>query len=578
MKETPEGAEIPSHVLMLRAGLIHPLMAGAYTYLPLGLRLLRKAETIVREEIERVGAVEVAMPALMPLALWEKSGRAAAFGDELLQLFLRRSDRKAHVVLGPAHEEAASELAARFLSSYRQLPLRLYQVQAKFRNEERPRFGILRTSEFLTLDAYSFDASCEGLGRSYGAMNAACRRVLERCGLGYLAVEAESGPTGGDASHEFMVPAHNGEDVVLHCADCGYAASADRAEIGPRGGIALDVPLEPLAKVPTPGAATIEQVAGFLRCRPEDLIKTLIYVADGRPVVVLVRGDCDANENKIRRMIGAAAITLADPETIRRVTGAPVGFAGPVGLRERVPIYADHDVQFLRNAVTGANEVDAHWTGVNPARDFQPDAYADLRAAVDGDPCPRCSSKLAARRAIEVAHIFKLDTRYSEAFAARFRDAQEQTHALFMGSYQIGLNRLLAALVETSHDDAGILWPVSLAPYEVLLAPLMVADPATMEVTSRLHDELAAAGVDVLVDDRDQRPGFKFKDADLVGFPLRVVLGERGLREGQVEIKWRWNAQREMLPVESAAQTIASWIREERATNARFCSRQGSVR
>jgi len=573
MKESPEGAEIPSHVLMLRAGLVSQVMAGVYTYLPLGLRALRKAEAIVRRGMNDAGAVELLMPALSPLGLWEQSGRRRAFGDVLIQFAVRRQNRQVHMALGPTHEEVITDLVAHQISSYRQMPLTLYQIQTKFRNEERPRFGVIRTSEFLMKDAYSFDASIEDLGRSYEAMYRAYCRIFDECGLRYLAVEAESGPIGGDASHEFMVLAPNGEDSVLHCAACGYAANQEKAEIGSRDLVPPNVPREPLRKVPTPGAATIEQVSKFLDCKPQDLIKTLIYVADGRPIAVLVRGDHEANENKVRRVAGAAAVVLADPAVIQQVSGAPVGFAGPVGLAMPIPIYADRDVERVVNGVTGANQADTHLVGVNLQRDFRVDRFADLRKAVDGDPCPRCSSRVAMRHAIEVGHVFKLGTKYPEALGARFLDRDEHLHPIIMGCYGVGVNRILAALIETCHDDNGILWPVALAPYEVILEPLLVTHEPTRQATERLYADLQAAGIEVLVDDRDVRAGVKFKDADLVGIPLRVVLGERGLRDGKVEVKWRWDRQAEMLDLGAAAPTIAEWIAAERKDNRRFHSR-----
>jgi prolyl-tRNA synthetase len=573
MKETPEGAEIPSHVLMLRAGLVSQVMAGAYIYLPLGLRSLRKAEWIVREEMDAAGAVELHMPALTPLGLWEQTGRAQAFGDVLIQFSVRRQNRKVQMALGPTHEEVITDLISRHVSSYRQMPLVLYQIQTKFRNEERPRFGVLRTSEFLMKDAYSFDASLEQLNQSYEKMYAAYCRIFDRCGLDYLAVEAESGPIGGDVSHEFMVPAENGEDVVLHCPDCGYAANQERAEIGSRDLVPPNIPAKPLEKVATPGMRTIEQVSKFLGCQPQQIIKTLIYLADGKPIAVLLRGDHEANEGKIRRTSAAAKIELADPATIQRATGAPVGFAGPVGMKESIPLFADRNVEQIRNGVAGANAADMHLTGVNPGRDFQPLVFADLRNAVHGDPCPRCSSKLALRQAIEVGHVFKLGTRYSDALQARFLDQNEQMHAIIMGCYGIGINRIIAGLIETSHDSDGIIWPISLAPYEVLLAPVKVTDPASREAADNLYGQLSAGGIEVLLDDRDVRAGVKFKDADLLGIPLRVVIGERGLKEGKLEIKWRWDKQAELIELDGAAETIARLIREERASGQRFHNR-----
>ena len=578
LKETPEGAEVPSHILMVRAGLIHQVMAGAYTYLPLGLRALRKAERIVRQEMDAAGAVELLMPALSPISLWEQTGRKEAFGDVLIQVALKRQNRKVLAVLGPTHEEVVTDLVAHQISSYRQLPITLYQISTKFRNEERPRFGVLRTSEFLMKDAYSFDVSLEGLNRSYQAMYGAYCRIFDRCGLDYIPVEAESGPIGGDASHEFMVPAGNGEDKIAHCRDCGYAANLERAEIGARAPEDAIPEPGPIERVPTPGSSTIEQVSKLLGCRPQDMIKTLIYVADGRPVAVLIRGDREANENKIRRVLGVREVALAEPAVIEKVTGAPVGFAGPVGLKQPIPIWADYDVQYMTAAVTGANEADMHLRNVSVGRDFRPEKFADLRCAADNDPCPRCSGVLRLRPCIEVGHVFKLGTKYSVALSANYAGEDETLHPIIMGCYGIGVNRILAALIETTHDDNGILWPVSLAPYEVLVVPVNAAHPESAQVAQSLHDELSRAGVDALLDDRDVRAGVKFKDADLIGFPLRVVVGERGLQKGEVEIKWRWDSAAERIPVPDAARQIASWIAEERETGSRFRAALGRSR
>jgi prolyl-tRNA synthetase len=578
MKETPEGAEIPSHVLMLRAGLINQVMAGAYTYLPLGLRALKKAERIVRNEMDGAGAVELLMPAISPLHLWEQTGRVHAFGDVLIQFSVKRQNRKVPMVLGPTHEEVITDLISRQISSYRQMPITLYQIQTKFRNEERPRFGVLRTSEFLMKDAYSFDATLESLNRSYESMYAAYCRIFTRCGLTFLPVEAESGPIGGDASHEFMIPAENGEDSILHCKDCGYAANQEKAEIGPRDLAPPNVPPAELKRVDTPGATTIEQVSKFLGCRPQDMIKTLIYSADGKPLAVLLRGDHDANENKIRRAAGVKSLELASPEVILEVTGAPVGFAGPVGLKGDVRIIADRDVQAIVNGVTGANAADQHLTGVNLTRDFAPSLFADVRNALDGDPCPRCSSIVRMRHAIEVGHVFKLGTKYTDALGAKYLDANETLQPIIMGCYGIGVNRIIAGLVETSHDANGIVWPVALAPYEVAICPVKVTDEASGRTTDELAAALKAAGVDVLVDDRDVRAGVKFKDADLIGFPLRVVIGERGLKEGKLELKWRWESQAETIPLEGAAAQIAELIAAERKTGQRYAaSRNGGA-
>ncbi len=566
MKETPEGAEIPSHVLMVRAGLVSQLMAGAYSYLPLGLRSLRKAERIVREEMDRAGAVELLMPALTPISLWQQTGRVESFGNVLIQFQVRRQNKQVHLALGPTHEEVITDLASRFISSYRQLPITLYQVQTKFRNEERPRFGVLRTSEFIMKDAYSFDTSVEGLNASYDKMYKAYCRIFDRAGLTYLAVEAESGPIGGDASHEFMVPSPNGEDRIVCCPGCNYAANLERAETGNRrqAQAAEGAPLKPLTKIDTPNVGSIEQVSKLLKCKPHQMIKTLIYLADEHPVAVLVRGDHEANEGKIRRALGVKKLALAEPDVIHQVTKAPVGFAGPVGLS--IPIWADFDIAVLRNAITGANEADKHYVGVNLARDFQIDdaRFADLRNAGGGDPCPKCGMKMELKQAIEIGHVFKLGTKYSDALEARFLDDHEHQHTIIMGCYGIGVNRIIAALVETNHDENGIIWPMSLAPYEVIVTPLNVKDADVMQAAERLYAELQAAGVDVLLDDRDQRPGVKFKDADLIGIPLRVVVGGRSLTSGQLELKWRWRAEAESIALEGSALKITELVAEQK--------------
>lgn len=562
MKETPEGAEIPSHVLMLRAGLVGQLMAGAYTYLPLGLRSLRKAERIVREEMDQAGATEVLMPALTPITLWERTGRVEAFGNVLINFKVRRANKSVHMALGPTHEEVVTDLVAKHINSYRQLPVTIYQIQTKFRNEERPRFGVLRTSEFLMKDAYSFDTSVEGLNASYTKMYEAYCRIFNRCGLNYLAVEAESGPIGGDASHEFMILADNGEDSIVHCPDCGYAANQERAEIGarqiqPRSGSAT------LTKVHTPNVGSIEQVSKLLKCQASDMLKTLIYSADGKPVAVLVRGDHDANEGKVRRAVGASKLELAAPEVVEQVTGAPLGFAGPIGLK--IPLWADHDVAAMKDICIGANEKDYHYTGANLGRDFAAPQYADLRNAGAGDPCPRCTGTLTLRHAIEVGHVFKLGTKYSDSLEAKFLDDKEQQHSIIMGCYGIGVNRILAGLVETSHDKDGIIWPMSIAPYEVVVSPLNVNQDDVKAAGEKLYAELQAAGIDVLYDDRDQRPGVKFKDADLIGIPLRVVVGGRSLGEGKLEIKWRHESAASQIPLEGAAAAIKQMVEAARA-------------
>lgn len=572
MKETPADAEIPSHQLMLRAGLIRQVMAGAYTYLPLGYRALRKAETIVREEMEAAGAIELFMSALAPIELFERTGRLHDFGDVLVNFTMPRGDRRVHVALNPTHEEVVTDLMAHQISSYRQLPLTVFQIQTKFRNEERPRFGVLRTSEFLMKDAYSFGANLEQLDEAYDRMYHAYCRIFARSGLEYLPVEAESGPIGGDASHEFMIPAKNGEDRIVCCLACRYAANLERADTGRNSPITSDMSpqadgdtptLADRNKVPTPGATSIEQVSELLGCRRDQMIKTLIYKIDDKPTAVLIRGDHEANEAKIRRALNADAVELADEATIEQVTGAPVGFAGPVGIS--CNIIADHDIPVMVDAVTGANENDSHLTGVNMGRDYQLEATYDLRMAVAGDPCPKCDGELELVHGIEVGHVFKLGTKYSEALGAEFLDENEQRHPLIMGCYGIGVNRIIAGLAETSHDENGLIWPLSVAPYEVLIVPLNLDDEEVTELAERYYTGLKDAGVDVLIDDRRARPGFKFKDADLIGIPLRVVVGSKGVKQGQVEVKWRTEASPQKVGIEEALETIQKMLASRRA-------------
>ncbi len=567
MKEIPADAEVPSHQLMLRAGLIRQLMAGAYTYLPLGWRALRKAEAIVREEMEAAGAVEIFMPALQPIDLWERTGRKEAFGNVLINFEVQRGDRKVHLALGPTHEEVVTDLIAHHVNSYRQLPLTVFQIQTKFRNEERPRFGVLRTSEFIMKDAYSFSSSLEQLDEVYQQMYRAYCRIFARSGLEYLPVEAESGPIGGDASHEFMVPSPNGEDRVVHCPDCGYAANLERADTGRKSPtIETAADAAELTKVATPKATSIEQVSRMLGCEPSRMIKTMIYTVDDKPLAVLIRGDHEANEAKLRRALNADVINMADEATVRDVTGAPVGFAGPVGIK--CDIIADHDIPLIANAVTGANAADAHYTGVNVGRDYQLETTFDLRLAAADDPCPKCPGTLKLVHGIEVGHVFKLGTKYAEALGANFLDEKEQRHPVIMGCYGIGVNRIIAATAETSHDENGLIWPLSIAPYEVLIIPLQINDEEVMNVAERYYTELKSAGVDVLMDDRKARPGVKFKDADLVGIPLRVVIGAKGVQAGQIEIKWRTAESPTKVAVDAGLQTVKDMLDERRKAEA----------
>ncbi len=567
MKEIPSDAEIPSHQLMLRAGLVRQVMAGAYAYLPLGLRSLKKAEAIIREEMNRADAVELQLSALTPIDIWEKTGRREAFGDVLIQFEVRRGDRKVQMVLGPTHEEIITNIMAHYIKSYRQLPITVYQIQTKFRNEERPRFGVLRTSEFLMKDAYSFSATVEQLDAIYDSMYSAYCRIFARCGLKYLPVEAESGPIGGDASHEFMVPAQNGEDQIVHCEGCGYAANLERADTG-RTASSQGQPsnTNKMEKVSTPDATTIAEVSKLLGIPAEKMIKTLIYEIDGKPTAVLVRGDHEANESKIKRALNADLVELANDETVKKVTNAPTGFAGPVGID--CDLIADHDVAKIVDAVTGANEKDAHYTGVNVGRDYQLGNTYDLRMADADDPCPKCNQPLKLVHGIEVGHVFKLGTKYTEALNADFLDEKEKRHPIIMGCYGIGVNRIIASLAETSHDENGLIWPLAIAPYSVLLIPLNIKDEEVMKVAENLYDELQEAGVDVLLDDRKDRPGAKFKDADLIGIPLRVVIGGKGLKEGKLEFKWRTDESPSKVDVGAGFDTVMLELNQRKEEDA----------
>ena len=574
LKESPTDAVAPSHVLLLRAGMIRQLGAGAYTYLPLGFRVLNKVVRIIREEMDAAGALELLMPALQPIELWKESGRYSTFGDLLMKLTLGGNHEMA---LGPTHEEVITDLVRDLVRSYKQLPVTLYQIQTKFRDEPRPRFGILRTREFLMKDAYSFDADVAQLGTSYDAMYEAYCRVFDRCGIPYVVVEAESGPIGGDSSHEFMVPSSTGEDVVIQCTRCDYAANRERAEIGP--GLSPpppDASAPPPVKVETPNRRTIQEVCDFLKVEEKASAKLLVFMADDRPVAALIRGDHEANEAKIRRAFGAGTLAPATAVEIERATGAPMGFLGPVNIK--IPLVVDTAVAAMPSVVVGGNETDVHLRGVIPGRDFPLDRVLDLRDAVADDPCPRCGAAMAVHQGIEIGHVFKLGTKYSKAMGATFLDDKGNEIALIMGCYGIGVNRIVAAAVEAGHDANGIVWPLPLAPYEVLIVPLQTQNPAVVETTAALEARFQAAGLDVLVDDREQRPGVKFKDADLIGIPLRVVVGERGLKEGTIEVKWRSDSAAHHVAAATAGEAILAEVESTRKAHLDRCAQRLSAR
>ncbi len=559
-KEVPSEAEIVSHQLMLRAGLIRKLTSGIYTYLPAGFKSIKKVEHIIREEMNRSGAVEILMPAVQPAELWQETGRWDYYGRELLRL-KDRHNRDA--CLGPTHEEVITDLVRREIHSYKQMPINFYQIQTKFRDEIRPRFGIMRCREFSMKDAYSFDMDEAGTDQSYRIMYETYTHIFRRCGLKFRAVEADSGPIGGSFSHEFMVLAHTGEDQIVNCLQCDYAANLEKAEVNwddDRSASGGQEDFTPLEEVDTPEAKTVEEVTSFLSIKSDQLIKTLIFRSNGEEIAALVRGDHELNETKLKNLLGIEHLELADPEMVAAVTGAPMGFAGPVGLK--VKMVADHAVKGMKNFVTGGNKQDLHLRNVNIERDFQVDLFADLRIITPEDSCPRCGGDINFGRGIEVGHVFKLGIKYSKAMGAVFLDEQGKEKPVVMGCYGIGVGRTVAAAIEQNHDDDGIIFPIPIAPFEVVILPLQMHEPEVVEAAERIYRELSDAGVDVLLDDRDMRAGIKFKDADLLGTPLRVTIGIRNLKEGQVEMKVRSEAESSFIPLKDALALIKEKVKE----------------
>lgn len=558
LRETPADAEILSHKLMLRAGLLRRSAAGIYSYLPLGLRVIRKVEQIIREEMEAIQGQEVLLPIIQPAELWEESGRWDDYGDEMFRLKDRHGRQ---FCLGPTHEEIITALVRSEVRSYRQLPLRLYQIQNKYRDETRPRFGLMRGREFIMKDMYSFDQNEAGLDASYWDAYKAYERIFRRCGVEATPVEADSGAIGGDVTHEFMVLADSGEDLVLYCPACSYAANSERAEGRPitKVEFATEDYLD-LKEVATPGASTIEQISEFLQVEPKDCLKTLIYLADGRPIAALVRGDHNLNEIKLSKLLAVDNLELADDETIYKITGAPVGFAGPVGLE--IPLYADYAVQNMLNCVIGANKDQHHLQNANLNRDFTITKFADLKEIEPGDPCPRCTDKLNGARGIEVGQVFKLNTKYSEAMGATFLLESGKEAPLMMGCYGIGVGRTVAAVIEKNCDEDGIIWPLNIAPYHVIIVPISMKNEEQATAARELYDTLVAKGIETVLDDRNERPGVKFKDADLIGFPIRVTIGSKGLEQGEMEITLRSTKEKTSLPISEIVPTITRILKD----------------
>ncbi|OPY59077.1 MAG: Proline--tRNA ligase [Pelotomaculum sp. PtaU1.Bin035] len=547
LREVPAEAEVISHQLLLRAGFIRRDAAGIYTYLPLAIRVLKKISQIIREEMDRQGGQELLMPIIQPAELWQESGRWDVYGPELFRL-RDRHDRE--FALGPTHEEIITALVRGEVNSYKQLPLLLYQIQNKYRDERRPRFGLLRGREFIMKDLYSFDRDNEGLQVSYMKMHEAYTRVFRRCGLRFRPVEADSGAIGGSDTHEFMVLADSGEASVLFCenGECEYAANVEKA--APACATAdSGEDQKPLGEVLTPGSHTVEEVAEFLRMPPHKIIKTLLYETEKEVVAALVRGDRDVNEIKLSNALTCLRLKLAGPDTVRDVTGAMVGFAGPVNLKG-VKIVADPEVAAMVNAVCGANMDDTHLTNVNPVRDFTTDIVCDIRMVRAGEPCPRCGGALLEAKGIEVGQIFKLGDKYSKVLGAFFRDESGQSRPVIMGCYGIGVTRTMAAAIEQNNDKDGIIWPAAIAPYHAVVVPVSTKDESQMAMAEDVYGRLVGAGIEAMFDDRPERAGVKFKDADLIGYPLRITIGTKAITNNQVEIRVRRTGEVMIIPVD----------------------------
>jgi len=557
LREVPAEAEVVSHQLLLRAGFIRRTAAGVYTYLPLAIRVLKKIEQIIREEMDRQGGQEIMMPIIQPAEVWQQSGRWDVYGPELFRL---KDRHNRDFALGPTHEEIITTLVRSDVKSYKQLPLLLYQIQNKYRDERRPRFGLMRGREFIMKDLYSFDKDEEGLEISYRKMYTAYTRVFERCGLRFRPVEADSGAIGGSVSHEFMVLADSGEATVLYCENqkCGYAANSEKAAVLPET-IHEQVEPQPLATVATPGCHTVEEVAGFLKIKDKNIIKTLIYETENGPIAALVRGDREINEVKLLNALGCLRLELADAEKVQQVTGAAVGFAGPVGLKG-CKLVADPEVMTMVNAVTGANQTDMHCLNVNPGRDFRADIVEDIRMVQAGEPCPHCGAPLLEARGIEVGQIFKLGDKYSKALGANFLDENGRSKPIIMGCYGIGVSRTMAAAVEQNHDENGITWPLAISPYHVVVIPVSSKDKGQMSLAENLYQDLLYAGIETVLDDRTERAGVKFKDADLIGYPLRITIGSKAVNEGVVEIRSRKTGETNLAPIREAIAVVKEML------------------
>ncbi len=556
LRDVPAEAEITSHQLMLRAGLMRKLASGVYSYLPLGLRALKKVENIVRKGMDNHNAQELLMSALLPKEYYEESGRWEVFGEDMFRL----KDRgQRDFCLGPTHEEIFTDTVKNNIHSYKQLPVTLYQIQTKYRDERRPRFGVIRSREFIMKDAYSFDRDQAGLDASYKNMYDAYCEIFDAMDLDYLAVDADSGAMGGSGSQEFMVKSEIGEDTIAYCS-CGYCANEEKAQCV--AGEKDSAEILEMNKIHTPNSRTIEELTESLNTDAKHFAKTLIYRADDKCVAVMLRGDREVNETKLKNHLGALELELASAEDVMRITGAPVGFAGPIGLKEKVEIIADNEIACMKNMVVGANEGDYHFENVNIERDFTPDFIGDFRNITEGDICPVCGkAQIKTCRGIEVGHIFKLGTKYSEAMGCTVLDENGKDQTLIMGCYGIGVSRCLAAIIEQHSDENGIIWPISVAPFQVAVVPVNSNDAAQAELAEKIYNELIANGIEAVLDDRNERVGVKFKDADLIGYPLRITVGKKAA-DGIVEYKERASGNMEELTVADAVAKAIAKVRE----------------
>ena len=560
LKEDPADAEVISHKLLMRAGMIRKLTSGIYNYLPLGLRSINKVARIVREEMDRAGALEVLLPTVQPADLWQETGRWDYYGKELLR-FKDRHGRD--YCLGPTHEEVITDLVRHEIKSYKQLPVNLYQIQTKFRDEIRPRFGLMRGREFIMKDAYSFDKDEAGAEKSYFDMFEAYKKAFTRIGLRFKPVQADSGAIGGDFSHEFMVLADTGEDTIASCMACEFAANLEKAKVvPPKGEDMTNADCPPMEDVATPGTHTVDEVCAFLSVSPDRLVKTLLFVVDGEPVAGLVRGDRELNDVKLRNLVGGNEIEFADEELVKKLTNAPVGFAGPCGLDKSVPIYADNELLAATDWVAGANKGDTHVLHLSLGRDCDIKAFADLRVIEPTDACPECGGEIEFTKGIEVGHVFKLGLKYSSKMEATFLDENGKTQPMVMGCYGIGVSRIVASAIEQNNDENGCCFPPSIAPFEVCLISLGGKDEAVNAKAEELYETIMAQNVDAAYDDRKERPGVKFAEADLIGYPMQLVLGGKGLQNGIVEAKDRKTGEKIELPLDGFAEAFAAWRKE----------------